>query len=718
MKGMGRVVGSLALLLCLHTPAVAVHTRFWELRGLEGMLSGKTEGLSLTPEGTLLLAPDLLSLPLELPEFPPQPFLWRAVQDRQGNLYVGSGIRGLVYRVSPEGDVEPFFQVPELEVHALAVDGSGALLVGSSPPGRVYRVQPDGNAELFFEPLERYIWDLALDRDGALFVATGEQGILYKVSPEGEGTIYFDSDEPHLVSLALDVDGMVYVGSSGSGRLYRVGPDGLAQVVMDSDAQEVAHVALTPDGTVFAAVNGIVPPQEKKKDDEEPKERLAGELPAAATPAPLGLEDLAGTQEEILPDRRQETALTLRSTLYRIPPVGAPSAVWTSEKSGIHSLLVQPDGRAYFGTGVPGRLYLLEDGQTAPRLLARFPESQVTSLAGDSGSVLYAATSNPGRLYRAVEEHGHSGEYLSRIRDAGGRAHWGQVHWDASAPAGSRVEVSSRSGNSSAADNTWSDWSAAYDQADGSRISSPPARFLQLRARLSRLGEAPTPRLRSLEVSYQEENRRPELSELQVLPADQEDPESNTTRREGTPQEMEIRWSAQDPNGDELDFDLFLIPVQDPEARKELARGWSESTFRWDTTATPAGTYRVQLHASDGPDNDHRSALEAQITSESLVVDRTPPTLEVLSSSGQGSQARITFQVADAVSPVVRAEYTTGDPPRRHRIAAADGLDDQKVERYELVIPDLAPGSHRIRLTAEDREGNRASTTVSVEVEP
>lgn len=717
---MGRVVGALALLLCLHTPAVAVHTRFWELQGLERMLSGKTEGLSLTPEGTLLLAPDLLSLPLGLPEFPPQPFLWRAVEDRQGFLYVGSGIRGLVYRVSPEGEVEPFFQAPELEVHALAVDGSGALLVGASPPGRVYLVQPDGSAELFFEPLERYIWDLAVDRDGALFVATGEQGVLYKVSPEGEGTIYFDSDEPHLVSLALDVDGMVYVGSSGSGRLYRVGPDGTAQVVMDSDAQEVAHVALTPDGTVFAAVNELVPPQEKTKEeeDQEPKERLAGELPRAATPALLGLEDLAGTREEMLPDRRQETALTLRSTLYRIPPVGAPTAVWTSETAGIHSLLVEPDGRVYFGTGVPGRLYLLEDGQTAPRLLARFSESQVTSLAGGSDSVLYVATSNPGRLYRAVEEHGHSGEYLSRIRDAGGMAHWGQVHWDASTPAGSRVEVSSRSGNSSAPDNTWSDWSAAYDRADGSRISSPPARFLQLRARLSRLGEAPTPWLRSLQVSYQEENRRPELSELEILPADQEDPGSNPTRREGTPRAMDIRWQAVDLNGDELEFDLFLIPVQDPEQRTELALGWSESTFRWDTAGTPAGTYRVQLHASDGPDNDHRSALDAQITSEPLVVDRTPPTLEVLSSSGQGSQARITFQVTDAVSPVVRAEYITGDPPRRHRIIAADGLDDQKVERYELIIPDLAPGTHRIHLTAEDREGNRASTTVSVEVEP
>lgn len=718
MKRWGRLLAALTLLLCLHPPAAAVHTRFWEIRGLESMLLGETDGLSLTPEGVLMLAPDLLSLPLELPHFPPQPFLWRAVLDSHGNLYVGSGIRGLVYRVNPKGEVEHFFQVPELEVHALAVDGSGALLVGASPPGRIYRVQPDGHAELFFEPPERYIWDLAVDRDGSLFVATGERGVLYKVSPEGEGEIYFDSNEPHLVSLALDVDGMVYVGSSGSGHLYRVGPDGHAQVVMDSDAQEVVRVAVTPDGTIFAAVNDIVPPPEKKKDDKEPEERLAGELPTAVTPAPLGLADLAGSREELLADSRQETGLTLRSTLYRIPPVGPPRAVWSSEDSGIHALLVEPDGRAYFGTGVPGRLYLLETGQTAPRLLARFPESQVTSLAGSSSSILYAATSNPGRLYRAVEEHGHSGAYLSPIRDAGAMARWGQVRWEATAPAGSRLEVSSRSGNSSLPDNTWSDWSAAYDHAEGSHVSSPPARFLQLRARLSRLGDAATPQLRWLQVSYQEENRRPELSELQVTPADPEDPDSNTARRQGTPEEMNIQWKAEDPNDDELEFDLFLMSVPDPEARTELARAWSDSTFRWDTTTTPAGTYRILLLASDGRDNDARHALDARLISEPLVVDRTPPRLEVLSTSVQDAQVRITFQVSDDISPIVRAEYAMGDPPRRHRIAAADGLDDQQEERYTLILPDLAPGSHLIRLTAEDREGNRTSTTVTVEVEP
>jgi hypothetical protein len=709
----------LLVLSLAHGTVLAVQTRFWEVEGFDAMLTGESDGLSLTPEGVLLLAPDLVTLPLALPQIPPQPFLWRAVEDSKGNLYVGSGVRGLIYRISPQGEVEPFFQTAEIEVHALAVDGSDAVLVGASPPGRIYRVEPNGEAAVYFEPPERYIWDLELARDGSLFVATGEQGVLYRVSPEGEASVYFDSDESHLVSLVLDVDGMLYVGSSGSGRLYRVAPDGHVDVVLDSDGQEVARLALTSDGTVFAAVNRVVPPQPRKKDDDEPKERLAGELPGDARPAPLGLEELAGAEEQVLADGRRQAPLVLSSALYRIPAVGAAQVVWESRSVGIHSLLVDPDGRAMFGTGIPGRLYHLDSEARAPRLLARFPESQVTFLAGASDSVFYAGTSNPGRVYRSVEPHGHSGEYLSAIRDAGATARWGHVAWDATAPAGSRVEVATRSGNSSSPDNTWSDWSPAYENPRGSPVSSPPARFLQWRARLSRLGESATPELRSLTVSYQEENRRPALSELRIADANDdqgEERDEDPVERRGTAREFEISWTASDPNGDTLDFDLFRVDADG--GRTELAAGWSEPSFVWDTLDTPGGTYRIEVHASDGPDNDHASALAATLTSATMVVDRTPPDLEVLSSSIEDRGARILFEVTDAVSPVVRAEYSLGTPPRRHRIAATDGLDDQKMERYELMVEDLAPGSHRIRLMAEDRQGNRAETTVTLEVAP
>ena len=54
-----------------------------------------------------------------------------------------------------------------------------------------------------------------------------------------------------------------------------------------------------------------------------------------------------------------------------------------------------------------------------------------------------------------------------------------------STPVGTRVEVSTRSGNTRTPDEAWSDWSPAYARANGSTITSPKARYLQWRAVLT-----------------------------------------------------------------------------------------------------------------------------------------------------------------------------------------------------------------------------------------
>ena len=62
---------------------------------------------------------------------------------------------------------------------------------------------------------------------------------------------------------------------------------------------------------------------------------------------------------------------------------------------------------------------------------------------------------------------------------------WGAISWRGTTPSGSRVEISTRSGNTETPDDTWSAWSPAYTVADGSPITSPKARYLQWRAVLT-----------------------------------------------------------------------------------------------------------------------------------------------------------------------------------------------------------------------------------------
>ena len=701
----------LALLLLGGGGAGAVETRFWEVGGPRGFLEGELDGVSLRPQGELLLAPDLLSISLQTEEAPPQPFLWDTVLDGDGNLYVGSGVQGIVYKVDPQGGTSIAFVAPERQVHALAIDSRGDLLVGASSPGRIYRI---GGAEetpvLLLETGERFIWDMAVGRDDRLYVATGEKGVLLSVSRDGEPEVLFDADEPHLTSLALDVDGSVIVGSAGTGLIYEIDPDGRAQVLFDAAGEEVSAVTLLPSGTVYAAVNTVVLPEEKDDDERKrPQERLAGEMPQGPSLAPRGVEDLPGDEEDVeLPDSSQEEVLPLRSVLYRIPPVGPPQVVWRSETSGIHSLHAAAPERIYFGTGVPGGLYLLDPREDEePRLVARFAESQLTSIAVGVGGQLYAVTSNEGRLYRSSADFGSSGSYLSAVLDAGGNARWGQVWWEAETPAGSRVELATRSGSSARPDDTWSGWSPAYSLSKGTPVISPPGRYLQFRARLSRLGESETPRLRSVGLSYREDNLPPQVEDLQV--------QAGASTEGSAPQEYALTWSASDPNGDRL---LHGIAMQGPERGE-----WSDVAevrdmeYVWKTRQLAEGHYRLRVTTSDEPDNDADTALHATALSGAVLVDHTPPQIEVLSRSGESGTASLRLLVTDGVSPVVRADYSLDGGPTQ-RLRPEDGLDDSREERYQLRLGDLPSGPRRFRIRVTDRAGNRRTTTLTVEVSP
>src|SRR4029077_6665011 len=96
---------------------------------------------------------------------------------------------------------------------------------------------------------------------------------------------------------------------------------------------------------------------------------------------------------------------------------------------------------------------------------------------------VYAATSNPGGLWRVGPEKAKGGEILSPILDARRFARFGAVRWTGDA-GGSKLELWSRSGNTDPLDSTWSRWSEAQP-----RSAAPAARYFQWRLTVS--GGAP-----------------------------------------------------------------------------------------------------------------------------------------------------------------------------------------------------------------------------------
>ena len=183
--------------LCLYsTPVKAVQTVFWKTETIKQWIEGKSDGVSVTTEGKVVLAPKLEEI-FDTEDL----YVWSLVIDNKNNIYIGTGNNGKIYRVSSAGDSTLFAELPELEIFALAINNKGEIFAGTSPGGIIYKITAPNDTTRFFETGEDYIWALKFDKGGNLLAATGSEGKLYRISPNGKGEIIYDSSEQHIMSL-------------------------------------------------------------------------------------------------------------------------------------------------------------------------------------------------------------------------------------------------------------------------------------------------------------------------------------------------------------------------------------------------------------------------------------------------------------------------------------------------------------------------------------
>jgi hypothetical protein len=314
---------------------------------------------------------------------------------------------------------------------------------------------------------------------------------------------------------------------------------------------------------------------------------------------------------------------------------------------------------------------------------------------------------------------------------------WGTLSWRGVTSGSSRIEVSTRSGNTETPDETWSPWSPAYRSAEGSPITSPKARYLQWRVVLS--GQGTSPVLTSIAAAYLQRNLRPVVRSITVHPPgivfqkpfatgepelagfdDQTTPErklSNSAmigqqaspalgRRSYQKGLQTLVWKADDENEDELIYDV-LYRREGETTWKALRRGLTDSILVWDTTTMPDGTYFVRIAASDLPSNPSGTALVGELDSSVLEIDNVPPQIVGQTVKFEAGRTTITFDVKDDHSAVQRVEYSV-DGQRWRAIFPKDGVADSKEEHYELVI-DGELGERGLTLRASDTMNNVAN---------
>ncbi len=702
-------------LLCVF-PANASEPAIWSVNTRAEVLKGDAKGVSISDTGTITLAPKLAEV-----FNTEQSYVWSSAIDEAGNVFLGTGGDGRIFRVEANGSGKIFADLNELNVSALAIGKDGALYAGTSPDGKVYRISANGAPEVFFEPKEKYIWSLAVMSDGSLAVGTGENGKIYRVKSANatpENSLLFDTSDSHIISLATDKQGNLYAGTDAKGLVLRFSPDDKPFALLDSSLREIHQIAIGNDGSVYALAVS----------------ESAAAKPAASTATTEGSTASAETTAALPepPPKSRYDLSTAKSVVYRILPDGGSNIIWNSASVTAFSVTANQNGNGVLvGTSDKGRIYSVTNtGQEI--LLLQSNEGQISTIQM-RGSQIFATSSNQGKLYRAGAETIAEGSYESSVLDAKNAATWGRIRWRSSG----NVWLQTRSGNTEKPDETWSDWSENYADQKGAQISSPKAKFLQWRATLK--SSSGSVSLNEVNIAYLAGNIAPEILSIQILPTNvgllanppiQIDPNIENSGLDPTafglppatnipPRKVyqrgarALQWTAEDRNGDRLEYTVYYREASENNF-KLLRENLRENFFTLDGAALADGRYIFKIAAKDSPSNPVSQSLSGEKTSEPVDIDNTAPTVTATGTPQiVGERARVTFEANDSSSFLNKAEYSINGGDWRE-VYADDGISDGARERYSLEIPLKNAGEISVSLRVFDANGNAGSARVLV----
>jgi hypothetical protein len=732
------------LLLALCACAVAAGTsldagpQFWRAATHADFLKGDLEQLAVDEHGRVTLGPAIARV-----YDAGVPFVWTAVHGPNGAVFLGTGNDGKVFRVDASGQGTLFYDAPELQVHAMLPRPDGSVLVATSPEGRIYRVDAAGAARELFDPPEKYIWALAADDAGRVYVAAGDpKGRVYRLGADGTtGEPLHTSSAAHVVALAFDSARRLVIGTESPGRVFRLDAEGRPFLLLDTQLQEARALRVDSRGRLYVVAQARRTGGGESSGGGDatvlPEPQRAAPVPTVRTEITAMVVDTPTAATTSTPPAGGTGPVT--GALFRVNTDGTWDSLWESRDDVPYDVVVEDSGELLVATGHKGKLYRLTGDPLRATLVGRVPGQQAVQLLRAGGRTL-VATSNAGALVRVDAGHAERGTYVSEVRDARSVATWGVLSWRASVPAGSRVEVSTRSGNTAAPDEAWSPWSAAYPDADGSPITSPSGRYLQWRVALIGKGESPV--VTSVSAAYLQRNLRPVVSGLTVHPPGvvfqkpfstgeteiagyQADALERRLSNQGQPAPstgtptlgrrtyqkglQTLAWKGEDANGDELTFALSYRREGDT-AWTPLVAGLTEPIYVWDTSAVPSGTYVVRIAASDGPSQAAEAALTGELESPVIEVDNTPPTLAAGPVGKDGGRLTVTVEVHDDQSALSRLEYSL-DGQAWVPVYSADGLLDGRRETLTIRLPAEAAGKSLV-VRATDALHNTGSTHV------
>ncbi len=642
-----------------------------EVRLFEDFQKGEFKGTSLDSKGRLFIGPQIKLLSGPVGEY------HLAIDTAaNGDIYVGTGHKALVFRIKTTGTTPPtaeenagnieniFTADEELDVYAVVVKDNGDVFVATSPDGKIYKIaknNKDKTATEFYNPGEKFIWDMKADQAGNLICAVGLNGGVYRVDPSGEGVQIFAAEDTHIISVYITSNNSILAGSGDRGVIYRI-DNRKAKVLFDSPFEEIRGICEDKEGNIFfSATKGIaspIMPRDVDMDALAKKAKHESDMP-------------------VTPDK---------SALYRMNTNGVVEKVWGSRTEYIYALAydVKSDS-VLIGTGDRGRLYrLYKDGSYA--MVYESDSAQIFRISSTAEGFTLASN-NTASLTHISNNLNSSGTYFSEIYDLQIQSQLGRIYWEAQNTSQSTVQLFVRTGNSSVPDNTWSQWSASFTDSENSAVNVSNCRYFQVKASLNAGPSGQTPFLESFKVFYIQANLSPRLKKITVTKLSeqpvklQEDtPKTTSTASTTIPNRLLVTWEVEDLNKDTLKYNLAI--------KRYGSTNWitikndlQQTSWELNPQLYQDGKYQLRITADDTLSNPPAMAQSHVLESSPFLIDSTAPVISGFSVANK----RITFTVTDLTSIVAKVLYSF-DGILWFPVFPTDKLNDSKAETFDFTL--------------------------------
>jgi hypothetical protein len=708
----------------------AVKTDRWELKSPQDFMRGKLQRLIVTSSGELRRGYGST----KLGEFAKE--IWCSAVDRDGTIYFGTGSPAEVYALGKDGRTTKLFEADSIAVTTIALDSRGNLYVATMTEGKVYKITTSGKAvatkadEPFCKLRAPYVWSLIVDKQDRLFAGTGPDGKIFHIGPDGKVEEWYAAEDSNILCLAFDTDGAVLAGGSERGLLYRIAEKGKGVVLHEFAEDEVKAIAVN-GSDVYIGVNRQKTPQPRSTATRRPStaefedltQQLTTQFGAAMTAETMG------RVRETPPEAR--LANLLAGNLYVRHADGRVDRLANWDNESVLDMKVDGEGAVLVGMSGQGRVYRVRDSQNW-ELLFDFDEQQALTLAVRDGKLAFVGTGNIGNAYAIDAQKARDGELTSEVHDCRFLTTWGNLSWMGSGA----IAVATRTGNTALPDSTWSAWAEPV-KTSPTKVSSPHARFIQVRAHLA---AASDPVLESLDLYYRMQNQKPEISSVEIGDKPKtasEKPKSdlpNDLKSDGSDGEAaasvitspkieeerpkpatpikEIHWRASDKDGDTLVYRLFYQADGDETwVPAFLDKPLKKMEYSWNTESIPDGWYRIKVVASDEESNPTGEGLTDEKISDLVKVDNTRPQVQQLAYDAAGGILK--GMARDNLSLIRYLEYSI-DGGEWKFFAPKDGVFDDREEAFEVKLGPLAAGLHFIAVRATDEDGNIGVEKVSV----